>query len=156
MIIIDNTMLSALSSKAKEYARRRLNLNFHTKDEDNLQRLLNAIEPDTYIQPHKHDEPDKREVFIILTGKAAILCFDDFGGVTQHTILSRDKGVFAVEIPPKTWHTLVSLEEGTVLYELKDGPYDVKNDKQFAPWAPAEGDVLCKTFLNKIKTILFT
>jgi len=151
MIIIDKKSLSALVEKASSTKRKRLNYNFHSTDADTLQRLLNAIEPDTYVQPHKHENPDKREVFIIIQGIAAIICFDDEGDIIEYSLLNRDEHVYAVEIPPRVWHTLVSLKEGTVLYEIKDGPFDANNDKKFAPWAPAEGDSLCELYLKNLK-----
>jgi hypothetical protein len=44
-----------------------------------------------------------------------------------------------VEIPPGTWHALAALEPGTVLLEVKEGPYAPAAAENFAPWAPAEG-----------------
>ena len=59
MIIIDSKTLEDLSQKAKESKRKRINLNFHIGDSDLLQRFLNAMEPSTYVRPHKHENPDK-------------------------------------------------------------------------------------------------
>ena len=61
---------------------------------------------------------------------------------------------YAVEIPSSVWHTIISLESGTIAYEVKDGPYSPANDKNFANWAPKEGDEECKQYLNTIITIL--
>ena len=42
----------------------------------------------------------------------------------RHT-KSRPSGpVYALNIPTGTWHTLLSLESGTVILEMKDGPDD--------------------------------
>ena len=109
--------------------------------------MLNAIEPDTYITPHKHEAPDKREVFILLEGEMALLIFDNNGNIIDSIYLNKNN-IQLVEIPPRTWHSLVSLKEGTVYYEIKDGPYNVLNDKNFAPWAPSEDNSESINYLN--------
>jgi len=152
MIVIEAETLEKLSVKAKESKRKRINLNYHSGESDLLQRLLNAMEPSTYVRPHKHENPDKREVFIILQGSIAAVIFDDDGKITDYSIMKREKGVFCVEVPPKTWHTLISLEENSVMYEFKDGPYDVITDKQFADWAPDENSCKAMEYLDKIKS----
>ena len=86
-----------------------------------------------------------------MQGSIAIVIFDDYGKIADISELSKEKGVHAVEIPAKKWHTLVSLEEKTVLYEIKDGPYNVTTDKQFADWAPDEDSDKAVEYLEKIK-----
>ena len=54
-------------------------------------------------------------------------------------VVDATAGNFGVELSPRTWHTFVSLRSGTVLYEVKEGPYVVDADKVFAEWAPVEG-----------------
>lgn len=151
-IIVDQTTLNKLSFEAKKIKRKRLNRNFHTSNYDMIQRMLNAIEPETYVAPHKHESPDKREVFIVLKGKMKIVLFNDNGEITKSIHLQKN-GVLLVEIPPKTWHTVISLQAGTVYYEVKDGPYDVTNDKIFAPWAPAEDDITSVEYLKELKRL---
>ncbi|MBN2166729.1 MAG: WbuC family cupin fold metalloprotein [Marinilabiliaceae bacterium] len=141
MKIIDFELLNSLSLKAKGSTRLRKNLNFHNSDDDLLQRMLNAFEPYSYVQPHRHLKPAKREVFLILRGKLLVVVFDDTGGVKKYTVLDPIKGVFAVEIPVGQWHFVTSLETGTVVYEIKDGPYCAVDDKEFANWAPGENDI---------------
>jgi cupin fold WbuC family metalloprotein len=112
--------------------------------------MLNALEPDTYVQPHKHESPDKVEAFIILRGKVLVVEFDDAGNILDYCIISAEKEVFGCEIAPKTWHTIASLEPGSVVYEVKEGPYSPINDKDFAPWAPKEGDRDCQKYLKDL------
>ena len=140
MIKIDEELLALTKEKAARAPRLRMNYNFHKVAEDPFQRLLNAVEPPSYIQPHKHEAPDKREVFVILTGRIVVFEFDDHGSITDHIILDRNTGNFGAEIDARRWHTIVSLEPGSVLIEMKDGPYDPADDKNFALGAPAEGD----------------
>lgn len=149
-IIVSKSTLSDLSKKAKLSKRKRQNLNFHQHFGDSIQRLLNAIEPDTYITPHKHETPDKREVFILLEGEMALLIFDDHGNIIDSIYLNKNN-IQLVEIPPRTWHSLVSLKEGTVYYEIKDGPYNVVTDKNFAPWAPSEDESDSINYLKFLK-----
>jgi len=150
MIKIDHSFISQTSEKAVKSDRRRMNYNFHQQDSDTLQRMLNAMEPDTYIQPHKHENPDKVEAFFVLRGRILLVEFDDKGKITDHIILDPLQGNYGGEIPPRTWHTLISLETGSVAYEVKDGPYDPNVDKNFAPWAPAEGDADCQAYNKAI------
>lgn len=150
MKIISELTLSELSQKAALLPRKRLNLNFHEELSDPMNRMLNAFEPGTYIQPHKHENPDKREVFIVLRGSMLMVIFDDSGNPIEFVLLDPKKGIYAIEIPPRTWHSIISLESGTVVYEIKDGPYIPISDKNFASWAPKEGDASCGVYLARL------
>lgn len=148
--IISPKLLSELSQKAAILPRKRLNHNFHDDLADPINRMLNAMEPGTYLQPHKHEKPDKREVFIVLRGSLVAVFFDDDGNVTEFVLLEPNKGNYSVEIPVGAWHTLIVLETGTVVYEIKDGPYEPLSDKNFAGWAPKEGDSNCAEYLARL------
>lgn len=154
MIKIDDTLISQYSSKAKTSQRRRMNFNFHKEDAATLQRMLNAMEPGTYIQPHKHEDPDKVEVFFVLRGKIVLIEFDEQGNIIDYILLDPKQGNYGSEIPIGVWHTLISLEEGSVAYEVKDGPYDPAVDKNFATWAPAEGDDDCKEYNRRLLDLI--
>ena len=148
--IVSPELLNEVSQKAMNSPRRRLNHNFHDDLADSINRMLNAFEPGTYIQPHKHENPDKREVFIVLRGSLVVVFFDNSGTPIDFVLLDRDKGNYAVEIPVGAWHSLFSLESGSVVYEVKDGPYLPMNDKNFAEWAPKEGDPNCSEYLVRL------
>ncbi len=150
MKIINTQLLKEVAAQAKTSSRRRKNYNFHDSLDANVQRMLNAIDPHTYVQPHKHENPDKVEVFIIMTGRALVVEFDDNGDITSHCLLNASEGVLATEIAPRTWHTIISMVTGTVVYELKDGPYSVLDDKNFAQWAPKEGDIDCDDYIQSV------
>ncbi|MDG5800690.1 WbuC family cupin fold metalloprotein [Marinilabiliaceae bacterium ANBcel2] len=155
MDIIDDILLNKVSQEALESKRKRKNYNFHTSFEDPVNRMLNALEPGTYVPPHNHSDPDKREVFLILTGQCAVIYFDDEGAITDGTILDRDKGVYGIEVPPGRWHTVVALEAGTVVYELKDGPYIPVKDKNRASWAPAEDSSDSSEYLKLLENYIY-
>lgn len=150
MIKITEDFIKGISDKAKASSRGRTNYNFHKSYDEIVQRMLNAAEPGTYIQPHKHENPDKTEVFIILKGSVAVIEYDENGKVTDHIILDTERGARAVELPPRKWHSFIALKPGSVLYEVKEGPYDKDADKRFAPWAPPEGSEEAKEFNKKI------
>ncbi|HPE42955.1 MAG TPA: WbuC family cupin fold metalloprotein [Bacteroidales bacterium] len=150
MIKIDENLIEKVSAIARSSIRKRTNLNFHDKSEALMQRMLNAMEPGTYIQPHKHENPDKSEAFFCLRGKILVVEFEEDGQVRDHILLDASKGNYGCEINPRTYHCIVSMETGSVAYELKDGPYDPTIDKHFAPWAPAEGDPDAADYLKNL------
>jgi len=150
MIIIDSKLLDVVSAQAKVSPRRRQNFNFHKDYSDTLQRLLNAMEPLSYIQPHRHADPDKREVFFSLRGRIAVIEFDDLGNITGHMVLDPSDGNFGAEIPERTFHTIIALDPDSVAYEVKDGPYSPIDDKNFASWAPKEGSGGTADYLKRI------
>ena len=154
MININEALLEPLTIKARMSHRDRMTYNFHLEASDTLQRMLNAMEPGTYIRPHKHEDPDKREAFFALRGTLCLIEFYDSGEVKDYTILNAGERNYGAEIAEKTWHSIISLESGSVAYEVKDGPYDPMNDKNFAPWAPEENSPGAMDYLkNLIQTL---
>ena len=139
MIRITEKLLNEVSEKAKSSIRKRTNHNFHESYDDPLQRFLNAVEPESYLQPHKHENPDKTEIFLILRGRVLIVEFDEIGKIMDHFVLDSKAGNVGVEIPSGTWHSFIALQEGSVLYEIKEGPFIQETGKTAASWAPEEG-----------------
>ncbi|MBX2842663.1 MAG: WbuC family cupin fold metalloprotein [Flammeovirgaceae bacterium] len=150
MIKLDKILIEKVIGEAQASERKRKNYNFHTNSQDSIHRMLNAMEPGTYVAPHKHENPDKREAFIILKGKILVVEFSEDGVISNHFILDAQSENFGAEISPGTYHTLISLEKGSILYELKDGPWDPGTDKNFAPWAPLEGEKGTDLFIEKV------
>ncbi len=140
MKVIDQKAFDDASQNALRSPRRRSNWNLHEKLDDPVQRLFNAIEPGTYIRPHRHGDPATWELFLLVRGSAVLLTFDDSGRVTERFSLAAGGRQTGVEIPPRTWHTMVSLEPGTIFFEVKQGPYVPPQPENIASWAPAEGD----------------
>lgn len=149
--VIGKRILTALSDTAKSVPRLRKNYNIHPGLEDPVQRLYNAMEPGTYVRPHRHQGAGRWEFFQIVSGSAAAMTFDAHGTVLEKVQLSARGPDYAVEIPADTWHTIVSLEHETVLFEVKQGPYQAVTDKDFAPWAPAEGEPGVTAFIQWLK-----
>ncbi len=150
MYLINSSLIKEVTEQARTSPRLRKNYNFHPTLDDILQRMLNALEPGTYVQPHKHENPNKVEAFILLTGKLLVIEFDNLGEIEQYAVLSQDSGSFGAEIPAGTWHSIIALTPGTVVYEVKNGPYSPIDDKNFASWAPKEGDTGCEEYLNSL------
>ncbi|WP_455205949.1 WbuC family cupin fold metalloprotein [Kaarinaea lacus] len=146
--IITSELISNLSAKAESLPRRRANYNVHEQLEDVVQRLYNAMEPNTYVRPHRHEGEQRWEFFQIISGSAKILIFDDQSTVLQNVQLSNFGPNIAIEIESNAWHTVVPLEPQTVLFEIKKGPYTPVTDKNFASWAPAEGADACTAFTS--------
>lgn len=145
--IIDKHTLHELSTAAAGSTRLRRNLNLHPSYADPVQRLCNAMEPGTYVRPHRHREPDRWELFLVLSGAVAVLIFDDLGKVTKRIELAAEGPIWGIEIPEDTWHTLVALAPGTVVFECKRGPYQPLTDKNFAEWAPEEENPKAANFV---------
>jgi len=140
MKLISTELLDLVTASASSEERLRKNFNFHTDLNDTLHRFLNAMEPGTYIAPHRHVNPDKEETVVILRGSLMIFLFDDTGKVTGRYLLNREKGDLGIDIEPGLWHCSVSLEPGTIIFEVKRGPFMPLADDCLAPWAPAAAD----------------
>lgn len=140
MKIIDNTLLDTIYQQAAENPRRRMNYNFHESLDDPINRLLNALMPDTYLPPHRHTNPSKEEIFFVLRGSVLLLHFDDQGNVIFSKEVNPKKGVYGMEYNGGIWHSLIVLEPNTVVYEVKEGPYVPLPPENIASWAPAAGD----------------
>ena len=151
MKLIDEKLLNETMKKAQESPRLRMNHNFHDTLDDPINRLINAMEPGTYLRPHRHKNPDKIEIFLVLRGKTALFLFDDEGTITESCVLDPKTGIYGGEIPADVWHTLLVLEPGTTVYEVKQGPYAPLSPENFAPWSPAPEDTeAVKLFMNKL------
>jgi len=148
MIIITNELLDEVTQKAKSSSRLRMNYNFHEELSDPVQRLLNALEPWTYIRPHKHQH--KEESFTLLRGKILAVTFHDDGSIKDHCVLDAGKGNFGIEFEEDTFHMLTSLQSGSVVYEIKEGPFIPHSADNSAAWAPVEGSDEARAFLKSI------
>jgi len=110
------------------------------------------MEPGTYVRPHRHADPETWEVLMILRGSLALLIFDDRGKVLERTVLTAGGPVTAIEFQQNTWHAPVSLEPGTIVFEIKQGPYRPIAEANSASWAPAEGKPEAGQFLDWYRT----
>ncbi len=151
--LLDDALMDQLRDQARAAPRKRAVHRFHQLEEP-VQRMLNAIEPESYVRPHKHENPDKFEAFVALRGRAVVVTFDAGGAIQGGVVIAARGGTRGVEIPPRTFHSILSLEAGTVLFELGLGPYDPATHKRWAPWAPEEGTPEGLAYMSEVRRAL--
>ena len=120
---IDNILLDKLTAEAQASPRLRMNLDLRNSDADSSQRMLNAIEPGSVVPIHRHRSTS--ETVVVLRGRVVEEYYDDLERMCTATYdLTADGPICALNIPAGQWHTLRALESGTVILEMKDGPYE--------------------------------
>jgi cupin fold WbuC family metalloprotein len=148
MKILDSALLTNLSRQATASRRLRQNFNLHDSLEEPCQRLLIAIEPGSYIRPHRHLKDPKPECLIGLRGRMALVTFGEGGDVEGVQGIGSAEEVLGADIPAGVWHTLVCLQSGSVFFETKPGPYRPNAEEDMAPWAPEEGSPEAVSYLQ--------
>jgi len=133
---INQDMMCELITQASNSPRLRQNLNIHPAPEDDVQRLAIAMEPGTYVRVHRH--PHTWELLTALRGRFLVLTYDPEGRVTHRLWLGGETRL--LEIPANTWHSVLSLDEGGVIFEVKRGAYQPVTEEDYLPGSPAEGD----------------
>lgn len=122
MIEINTALLDSLTEKAKASPRMRMNYDLRTSAADTSQRMLNAIEPGSEVPIHRHRNTS--ETFVVLRGRVLEEFYNSEGTVVAKYEIDAAGPLCALNIPAGTWHTLCSLESGTVILEMKDGAYE--------------------------------
>ncbi len=120
-MILNKKLMDDLSAQAKENPRLRQAFDLRTTPEDQSQRILNAVEPGTILPIHRHR--GSTETIIVLRGKVVQYYYDDNGNKTASYELAPNSAQVGMSIPVGQWHALESLEEGSVIFECKDGAY---------------------------------
>ena len=141
-MIIDNQLLDTLSSQAKTNPRLRQAYDLRNSSEDNSQRMLNALEPGTVMPIHRHRKSS--ESICMVRGKMVMRLYDDYGNVTDEFVMAptslhsfpsilegecNEPIVPMVQVEARQWHSLEVLEEGTVIFESKDGAWEPLTDE---------------------------
>jgi cupin fold WbuC family metalloprotein len=121
--MINASLLDKITESAQKNERLRMNYNIHKELTDPLNRMLNALEPGTVIPVHRHLHPFKNESFIILRGELDVLLYNDEGLLIETVTLNPEKGNYGIDIPGEIWHSMNVKEKGTVIFEVKRGPY---------------------------------
>lgn len=120
-MLLTTNILDETSQKAKESNRLRMNWNIHQSAQEPVQRMFNALEPGTMVPIARH--PDSAETLIILRGSLRVLIFDDSKNILEDVVISPDTDNIGYHIPKGVWLQVQSLEEGTVCFETREGPY---------------------------------
>ena len=111
-----------MTAQAQESPRLRMNLDLRNSAEDSSQRMLNAIEPGSMVPIHRHQRTS--ETVVVLRGRVVEEYYTSEGVVEASYELAAGGLVCAINIPAGQWHTLRALDPGTVILEMKDGPYE--------------------------------
>ena len=138
-MIIDNTLLDSLLEQAKSSPRLRQNFDLRTSTEDTSQRMLNALQPDTVVPIHRHE--DTSETVVCLCGRLEEIIYEEvveyvreetsrteevlrkqtFKEVSSQ-LLCPAEGLYGIQIPAGAWHTIRVIEP-SVIFEAKDGAF---------------------------------
>lgn len=118
---IDKKVLNELTAKAKACERLRMNFDLRTSLNDTSQRMLNALEPGTVVPVHRHCTT--AETVIIVRGRVKEFLYDERGNLTEEILMEVGGDCPVLQIPAGQWHTIESLETGTVIFEAKDGAF---------------------------------
>lgn len=120
---ITQALMDSLTEQAKASPRLRMNMDLRNSPEDKSQRMLNAIEPGSPMPIHRHRNTS--ETVACLRGRLVWEFYDELERICTETIeVSPNGPVVAINVPAGQWHTVRVLESGTVIMEVKDGPYE--------------------------------
>jgi cupin fold WbuC family metalloprotein len=148
---LNQELLDTVAEKAQNRPRLRQNHDFHESPEK-VQRFLNALQPGTYVRPHRHLRDagvNGFEFFLVLQGALGLLILDEQGQVLHTEQISAQGPTRGIELAQGNYHTLVALEPNTVILELKEGPYQPSTDKDFLPLFPGEGTQESNQWVSK-------
>jgi len=146
-----------LLNTASQSQRLRAHSNVHCSHVDPCQKLFNAIKVDSYIHPHRHSLDPKDECLIAIKGLFGFIMFSDKGLIESLILFGSEKYSeklsipSGLELPSGVWHTVVSLEDESILFEVKSGPFNPSVAKEFALWAPEEGHENASQYLETLK-----
>lgn len=130
--------------------RKRIILPIHRTQDAEVQRMINFMQPGTYIRPHIHPMDGASESLVLIKGQIDMVLFEEHGKIrSQHTVKAGSINcVFDIE--PNIWHSFVVTQANTILFECKKGPYSSISDKHFAEWAPEEGSKEADIWLQSL------
>lgn len=148
----DQELLTELRAQAEASTRRRAHHNVHEDYQQAVQRLFICMLPDSYVRPHRHSQPTKWEFFLVVEGHLELLFFNDNGVLQERVSLGPGCDSFGLEIPPNTWHATIC-KDPVCFVEVKQGPYEVTDDKDFAAWSPAEGEPGVANFMAQMRVL---
>ena len=124
---ITQGLMDSLTEQAKVSPRLRMNMDLRNGVDDQSQRMLNAIEPESVVPIHRHQKSS--ETVVCLRGRVVEEYYDELERICTEAIeLSPNGPVVALNIPAGQWHTLRALESGSVILEMKDGKYEPTQD----------------------------
>lgn len=127
-MIINKEIFDGLTRRAKESPRLRMNMDLRNGENDGSQRMLNAIEPGTVLPIHRH--LNSSVTIVCIRGHFEELIYDESGSLVE--VIDMIPGGNVINLPRGTWHSIRSLESGTVLLEVQDGKWEpLKPEERF-------------------------
>ena len=124
---ITQALLDSLTAQAKASPRLRMNYDLRNSAEDQSQRMLNAMEPGTELPIHRHQKTS--ETVVCIRGHLREIFYDELDRiVTDIYDLTPGGPCLGLNIPAGQWHSVEVIESGTVILEVKDGPYEPLSD----------------------------
>lgn len=120
-LLLDTQLIDSITQQAKESPRLRMNYNLHDSLDAKAQRLFNVLEPGTVLPIHRH--MNTAETYILIRGRLKVEYYNQKKELTDSVILDPHEGRFGLHVPIGQWHTVIPLEGGTTIFEVKDGPY---------------------------------
>ncbi len=148
LTLISRDLIDRAVVSSRTNPRRRVIQPLHRSADEAMHRMLNAVQPGSYVRPHRHRDPPKAEAWIVLRGAVVFFAFHDDGRLMECLKLEASGDPGGVDLVPGIYHTFAALEPDTVIYEVKTGPYVEATDKSFAPWAPEEGTPDAASYLD--------
>ena len=130
---------SLLCEQSLVNERLRQHQNIHSEYSDPCQRIIIAMQPRSYVVPHRHTSPSKAEMLIVLRGCIGLVFFDHNGRIESSKLLGPDCDLQLCDVPPGVWHTAIALKANSVFLEVKPGPFNSIEAIDIASWAPAYG-----------------
>ena len=149
MKLMTSDLINELILRAGGNTRQRINHNIHESLSDPVQRLFIASRLESYFRPHRH--PEKWEFAVVIRGLFNVLVFDDTSRLIERVSIGPGAEVIAFEMPPDTWHSWVTMTDGSVFFETKQGPYSALRPADFAVWSPEEGTPKVEGFLTRLR-----
>lgn len=141
------TMAGELLTMSRNTPRRRMIQLLHKTQDAGVHRMFNGLQPGTYITPHRHMHPAKTETILVVSGSMLFVEFTDDGTLKAHTLVQPGTEIFGIDVAPHVYHTFIALKPDTLIFEVKDGPYEHDTDKDIPAWAPREGSAEAEPYL---------
>ncbi|MDR5019460.1 WbuC family cupin fold metalloprotein [Yersinia rochesterensis] len=154
MFLFDEKFKIDLYSKAATSPRRRDHFNIHNDYQDPVQRIAIALLHGTYIPPHKHTQSHQWEFFHVVEGEVKLILFSEQGTVTEIYLLGDKHKVFAVQLPPNIFHTLVCISSKAFIFEWKQGPFVLDTAKEIPHWSMPENDINISSKVQHLEKVI--
>ena len=148
--VLGNREFDRLALESTQNDRGRLNINLHDDLSDPFQRMVVAIQPDSYVIPHRHSNPAKPECFVVLKGVIGLIVFDELGGIVRAIRLGPNEENQVCDLAAGTYHTAIALEPNSVFLEAKPGPYSPISPQDVPTWAPSSDSATVREYQKKL------